>query len=205
MILRRTKKTRRAMTAAAITTGLVLAVAGCGGSDGGGDESKDSDKKNTSSGTSNNDTGGDDKGQEEQQPQSSDDVLAEVKGEESITLTVKSAVRDEGGFVTVSGTVTNNGSRFFAAANWRGEERELNKNGSSVAGANLVDGKGKKRYLVLRDTEGRCLCTKFTGGVKPGQTSEWYAQFPAPPEGTTAVNFQVGAMPPAPIEISEGE
>ncbi|WJV46480.1 hypothetical protein [Streptomyces flavofungini] len=204
MILRRTKKTRRAMTAAAITTGLVLAVAGCGGSDGGGDESKDSDKKTTSSGTSNNDSGSDDRGQEKQ-PRSSDEVLAEVKGEENITLTVKSAVRDEGGFVTVSGTVTNNGSRFFAAANWRGEERELNKNGSSVAGANLVDGKGKKRYLVLRDTEGRCLCTKFTGGVKPGQTSEWYAQFPAPPEGTTAVSFQVGAMPPAPVEISEGE
>lgn len=199
MKLRRTMKTRRAMTAVAITTGLVLAVAGCGGGDGG-----DDDSKNPSSEAPKNDQNGDETPKEEQ-PQSSDEVLAEVKGEESITLTVKSAVRDEGGFVTVSGTVTNNGSRFFAAANWRGEERELNKNGSSVAGANLVDGKGKKRYLVLRDTSGRCLCTKFTGGVKPGQTSDWYAQFPAPPEGTSDMTFQVGAMPPAPIEISEGE
>lgn len=201
MKLRRTTKTRRAMTAVAITTGLVLAVAGCGGGDDGGDDSK---KESASSEAPQNDQDGEDAPQEEE-PESSDDVLAEVKGEESITLAVKSAVRDEGGFVTVSGTVTNNGSRFFTAADWRGEERELNKNGSSVAGANLVDGKGKKRYLVLRDTSGRCLCTKFTGGVKPGQTSDWYAQFPAPPEGVTAVNFQVGAMPPAPIEISEGE
>ncbi|WP_030668343.1 hypothetical protein [Streptomyces sp. NRRL B-1347] len=208
MKLRRTMTTRRAMTAVAITTGLVLAVAGCGGGEDGGDDSK---KENSSSGSTNQNQGGkqsddnEDKGEDGGQEQSSDEVLAEVKGEESITLTIKSAVRDEGGFVTVSGTVTNNGNRFFAAANWRGEERELNKNGSSVAGANLVDGKGKKRYLVLRDTEGRCLCTKFTGGVKPGQTSEWYAQFPAPPESTNKMSFQVGAMPPAPIELAGGQ
>ncbi|MEW2527660.1 hypothetical protein [Streptomyces sp. NPDC047071] len=204
MKLRRTMTTRRAMTAVAITTGLVLTVAGCGSGEDGGDDSK---KENSSSDTTNQNQGGKkgDQDQDEDQEQPSDEVQAEVKGEENITLTVKSAVRDEGGFVTVSGTVTNNGNRFFPAANWRGEERELNKNGSSVAGANLVDEKGKKRYLVLRDTEGRCLCTKFTGGVKPGQTTEWYAQFPAPPESTTKVTFQVGAMPPAPVEIAGGQ
>ncbi|MEU6821713.1 hypothetical protein ABZ921_13865 [Streptomyces atriruber] len=198
---RRTATTRRAMTAVAITTGLVFTVAGCGGGDGDDDKSE---KKSTSTSSSEQDKGDDAEGENGQAPKT-DEVLAEVKGEESITLRVTSAVRDDGGFVTVSGTVTNNGGRFWAAANWRGEERELNKNGSSVAGANLIDNAGKKKYLVLRDTQGRCLCTKFTGGVKPSQTAEWYAQFPAPPEGTIKVDFQVGAMPPAPIEISEGE
>ncbi|MGW0537104.1 hypothetical protein [Streptomyces sp. NPDC003032] len=200
MSIRRTMMARRAMTAVAITTGLVFTVVGCGGGDGGGDTP---DEK--SSPTSTAKQGGDDAEKDEADQAPSDKVLAEVKGEENITLTVTSAVRDEGGFVTVSGKVTNNGGRFWAAANWRGEERELNKNGSSVAGANLIDNEGKKKYLVLRDTEGRCLCTKFTGGVKPSQTTDWYAQFPAPPEGTTKVDFQVGAMPPAPIDISEGE
>ncbi|MEV5977978.1 hypothetical protein [Streptomyces sp. NPDC052114] len=200
MNIRRTTTTRRAMTAVAITTGLVLTVAGCGGGDGGGDKSE----KGASSSPAKQREDDDEKGDGEQAP-SPDKVLAEVKGEESITLTITSAVRDEGGFVTVSGRVTNNGGRFWAAANWRGEERELNKNGSSVAGANLIDNEGRKKYLVLRDTQGRCLCTKFTGGVKPNQTADWYAQFPAPPEGTTKVDFQVGAMPPAPIELTEGE
>ncbi|MET8683765.1 hypothetical protein ABZV77_06070 [Streptomyces sp. NPDC004732] len=201
MNIRRTATTRRAMTAVAITTGLVFTVAGCGGGDGDGDKSEN---KSTSTSSSEQGKGDDGEGESGQAPKT-DEVLAEVKGEESITLTVTSAVRDDGGFVTVSGKVTNNGGRFWAAANWRGEERELNKNGSSVAGANLIDNAGKKKYLVLRDTQGRCLCTKFTGGVKPSQTAEWYAQFPAPPEGTIKVDFQVGAMPPAPIEISEGE
>ncbi|MCX4669585.1 hypothetical protein OG453_23365 [Streptomyces sp. NBC_01381] len=202
MNIRRTIKTRRAMTAVAITTGLVLTVAGCGG---GGGDSDDKSEKGASSPATAKGNEGDEKKDEDSQAPAADEVLAEVKGEESITLTVSSAVRDEGGFVTISGKVTNGGSRFWAAANWRGEERELNKNGSSVAGANLIDNTGKKKYLVLRDTEGRCLCTNFTGGVKPGQTTDWYAQFPAPPEGTSKVAFQVGAMPPASIELSEGE
>ncbi|QUI33605.1 hypothetical protein [Streptomyces alfalfae] len=201
MSIRRTMTAHRVMTAVAITTGLVFTVAGCGGGDGKDDKA---DKKSSPTAPADQGEEDDEKG-ESSRPPTDDKVLAEVKGEESITLTITSAVRDQGGFVTVSGKVTNNGGKFWTAANWRGEERELNKNGSSVAGANLVDNEGKKKYLVLRDTEGRCLCTKFTGGVKPSQTADWYAQFPAPPEGTTKVNFQVGAMPPAPIELSDGE
>ncbi|MFJ3225782.1 hypothetical protein ACIPJS_20820 [Streptomyces sp. NPDC086783] len=199
MDLRHTMKGRRALSAVAITTGLLLTVAGCGG----GDDDGKSDKETASSPTSAR-TGGDDDKSESQPPEAAQ-VLAEVKGENGLTLAITSAKRDEGGFVTVEGTVTNNTDNAWVAANWRGDERELSKNGASIAGANLVDQQGKKKYLVLRDTSGRCLCTQFTGGVRQGATADWYAQFPAPPDGTTKVSFQVGAMPPATVELSEGE
>ncbi|MFG2650248.1 hypothetical protein [Streptomyces sp. NPDC048436] len=201
MSIRRTMKARRAMTAVAITTGLVLTVAGCGGGGDGDDKSKS--EKSSSSSSAQKDDGDDDKEQSEQPP-AQDKVLAESK-QDDISLVVTSAVRDEGGFVTVSGRVTNNGSRLWVAADWRGDERELTKNASSVAGASLVDKAGKKKYLILRDTGGRCLCTRFVGGVRSGDSADWYAQFPSPPEGTSKVEFQVGNMPPASIEISEGE
>ncbi|MEV8017855.1 hypothetical protein AB0O76_16220 [Streptomyces sp. NPDC086554] len=201
MNIRRTIKTRRAMTAVAITTGLVLTVAGCGG--GGGDDDKPKSEKGSSSSGGKDDAGGE-KDKESQQP-AADTVLAEVKGEQGLTLKVTSAKRDEGGFLTVEGTVTNGGSKAWVAASWRGDENELTKNGGSIAGASLVDTEGKKKYLILRDTEGRCLCTRFTGGVLSGQTVDWFAQFPAPPVETSKVDFQVGAMPPASIELSEGE
>ncbi|MEV0119836.1 hypothetical protein AB0H77_42400 [Streptomyces sp. NPDC050844] len=201
MSIRRTIKTRRAMTAVAITTGLVLTVAGCGG--GGGDGSK-SDEGSSSSKPAKG--SGDDGNKEEPQDPAADQVLAEVRGSDGVSLTVTSAERDEGGFLTISGQIKNGGGKFWIADKWRGDEHELRKNGASMAGAALVDQEGKKKYLVLRDTEGRCLCTKFDGGgVDTGQTAEWYAQFPAPPEGTSKVDFQVGAMPPASIELSEGE
>ncbi|WP_221347682.1 hypothetical protein [Streptomyces beigongshangae] len=197
MNIRRTTKGRTVLTAVAITTGLVLTVAGCGG---GGDEDKPDKAASSSATGKSNDDGKD----EESQAPGQDKVLAESK-QGDISLAITSAVRDAGGFVTVSGTVTNNGSRLFVAADWRGDENELRQNASSVAGASLVDQSGKKKYLILRDTEGRCLCTRFVGGVKSGETADWYAQFPAPPEDTTEVSFQVGSMPPASVEISEGE
>lgn len=199
MKFRHTMKSRRAVTAVAIATGLLLTVAGCGGGDGGGK----ADKNASSSSPSKTEEGGDE-GTESQTP-SAEPALAEVKNGD-ITLTVTSAVRDQGGYVTVNGTVTNSGGEFWVGADWRGDERELSKNGASLAGASLVDSKTKKKYLVLRDTDGRCLCTKFEGGgVDTGQTTDWFAQFPAPSAESTQVNFQVGAMPPASIEISEGE
>ncbi|MCX4560591.1 hypothetical protein OHU07_25815 [Streptomyces phaeochromogenes] len=198
MNIRRTTKGRTVMTAVAITTGLVLTVAGCGG---GGDDGG-SDKKTSSSSPAKNDDGGDDKEQSQAPP--AKEALAEVKAG-GLTLAVTSAVRDDGGFVTVEGTVTNGSGKPWVAADWRGDESELAKNGGSIAGASLVDQTGKKKYLVLRDTEGRCLCTRFTGGVLSGDTADWFAQFPAPPEDTTKVSFQVGSMPPAAVELSEGE
>ncbi|MBO1334669.1 hypothetical protein [Streptomyces sp. VRA16 Mangrove soil] len=195
MNLRRTTTTRRALAAVAFTTGLVLSAGGCGG-DGG-------DKPEKAPSTASADKGNDK--QESQSASPSSQVLAEVKGENGITLSVTSAQRDEGGFVTVQGNVTNGTGKGWVPVDWRGDEKELMSNGGSIAGAALVDEAGKKKYLVLRDTEGRCLCTRFTGGVRNGETDSWYAQFPAPPEGTTKVTFQVGSMPPAAIDISEGE
>ncbi|MGI5137353.1 MULTISPECIES: hypothetical protein [unclassified Streptomyces] len=195
MDFRRTMVSRRGLSAVAVATGLLLTVAGCGG----GDDGK-SDKGSAASSA----TAQTNRGQKESPTTQPDTALAEVKGENGLTLTVTSAKRDAGGFVTVEGTVTNNTGTLWVAAEWRGDEQELARNGGSIAGASLIDQKGKKKYLILRDTSGRCLCTQFTGGVREGATSQWFAQFPAPPEGTTDVDFQVGAMPPASIQISEG-
>ncbi|MFG2521703.1 hypothetical protein [Streptomyces sp. NPDC048527] len=195
MNFRRTNTTRRALTAVAITTGLVLTVAGCGGSDDGGDP-----KGGSSSSAPAAKGGGEE--QDASPTPSTDKVLAETKdGDVSVAIT--SATRDQGGFVTVAGTVRNDGSSSWLGADWQSDETELAANGGSLSGANLVDEQGKKKYLVLRDTSGRCLCTKFSR-LRPGDSATWFAQFPAPPEGTTKVSFQVGAMPPASLDITDG-
>lgn len=131
-------------------------------------------------------------------------VLAQIKGEKDMTITISSAVRDQGGFVTVSGTLTNGGDSSFNAVSWQGPEVALSKSGASVAGAVLVDEAGKKRYYVLRDTDGRCLCTMGLVGIRPKESRPFFAQFPAPPAATTEVQFELPTMPPAKITISEG-
>ncbi|WP_369206825.1 hypothetical protein [Streptomyces sp. PU-14G] len=191
MNLRRTTGLRRSLTAVALSAGLMLAGAGCGGGGDGGDDAKEPRPSRTEG--SGGDGGG---GTGDGEP------LAEVRGGDDITLTIDAARRETGGFVTVTGKVTNGGGKVWVAPGWEGKESELAlRNKLSVAGAKLVDKKGKKRYLVLRDTEGRCLCTSFGQPIQAGKSKTWYAQFPAPPEGNDKVEFQIADMPPAGVTL----
>lgn len=200
MSMRHAMKARRVLTAVAITTGLVLTVAGCGGGDG---KKPNAGSSSTPAGNG-NESEEESKGTETRVPEET--VLAEVTGgADNTTLTINTAVRDEGGFLTVSGKVKNGKDGSWNPTPWRGEERELAGNSASMAGASLVDRSGKKKYLILRDTDGRCLCTQFSGAFKAGEEQPWFAQFPAPPVETNKVDFQIADMPVATIEISDGE
>jgi hypothetical protein len=186
----RRNRLRAVTTATAVTLALMTALTACGG---GGDSGASGKPSATASHHQAGGTG----------ESSSQAPLAEVRGG-NITLTVTSARREAGGFVTVSGKVTNTGSNNWTALDWKPEETELAiKNRASMADATLVDKKGKKRYLILRDTEGRCLCTSFTGGVVAGETTNWYTQFPAPPKNHDTVDFQIADMPPATITLTD--
>ncbi|MBU3870488.1 hypothetical protein KN815_42545 [Streptomyces sp. 4503] len=192
MSIRHTTKARRGAAATALAAALALAVAGCGSGD--GDKKPDDGADRTS--TASKDDGGD------QQPAAdSSKTIGEMKGPGGIVVTLHSAERDDGGFVTVSATVTNHGSRLFNAIDWRSKETEV-KSLSSVSGASLIDEKGKKRYLVLRDTDGQCLCTTGLSGIKPNESRPLFAQFPAPPKSVKDIDFQIPTMPSVSITLS---
>lgn len=180
----------------AVAVVLAAVLAGCGGGDDDGKAGATPSAKTSVPGNA-----------QKSSPAPSDEptqILAQMKGEKDITVTINEATRDPGGFVTVKGAITNNGDSAFNAATWRGDELAVAKSGASVAGAVLVDAVGKKRYYVLRDTDGICLCTTKLIGIRPEETRPFFAQFPAPPEGTTEVEFQLPTMPPAKITIAEG-
>ncbi|MEU6555980.1 hypothetical protein ABZ915_37880 [Streptomyces sp. NPDC046915] len=192
MIIRFTPKARRGLVALTMTIGLTLAAAGCGG--GGGD-----DKKPETSASASKSGGSGPSPQEGQ----SDEPLAELKGPSGLLLQITSATRDSGGFVTVNGTMKNDsGSTAVIPSNLSGNETEIIKNGSSLGGATLVDSKGKKRYYVLRDTDGRPLTTTGMPNLKAGASLPVFMQFPSPPASITAVGFQLPGFPTATIQIS---
>ncbi|MFD6833788.1 hypothetical protein [Streptomyces diastaticus] len=192
MDLRGFTGSRHRVMAAACAVTLSFAISACGGSEGEGKDAKVPSAEVSKAPSA--DVG---------RSAPEDGPLAEVNGN-GITLTVDSAVRDGGGFLTVSGKVTNGKGSFWTAGEWKSDESELSKSAGSMAGATIVDAVGKKKYLILRDTGGRCLCTLFEGGIDSNESVDWFAQFPAPPDETSKVQLQVPTMPPATIEISEG-
>jgi hypothetical protein len=191
MSIRFTGKARRGMVALAVATGLAVGAAGCGG---GGDDAKPHASSSASR------TGGSDPSAQEGQ---SDTPMAELKGPDGLVLQIASAKRDNGGFVTVSGELKNDGAKTVTLpAQLSGNETEIIRNGRSLGGATLVDSQGKKRYYVLRDTDGRPLTTTGITSVKSGETVPVFMQFPAPPSGTDDVSFQMPMFAPADISIS---
>lgn len=194
MSMRHTTKARRGAAATALAAALALGVAGCGSGDNGGRKPDDgSPQKSTAA--------KEDDGGRQKPAADSSKTIGEIKGPGGIVVTLHSAVRDGGGFVTVSGTVTNHGDKLFNAIDWRSKETEV-KSPSSVSGASLVDEGGKKRYLVLRDTDGQCLCTTGLSGIRPDESRPLFAQFPAPPKSVTEVDFQIPTMPSVSVKLS---
>lgn len=192
MSVRFTAKARRGMAALSVVAGLALGVAGCGGGDG-------EDKKPRTTASASRDGGSDPSAQEGQ----AEERLAELKGPDSLLLQITSAVRDSGGFVTVSGTLKNDGGDTVnVPAQLSGNETEIIRNGRSLGGATLVDSQGKKRYYVLRDTDGRPLTTTNFPAMKSGESLPVFMQFPAPPADTSEVTFQLPMFATAPIKIS---
>ncbi|MFJ4778684.1 hypothetical protein [Streptomyces sp. NPDC088762] len=191
----RQKVKARGGAAVAVAAVLALALAGCGGGD---EKPKEPQKAGTSQSQGSTPQQAAPTGSKGSAPL---EVIATAPGPAGVVLEINSAVRDEDGYVTVSGQIKNTGSTPFSQiAALRGDEKTASP--ASVAGATLVDAAGKKRYLVLRDTEGRCACTTGLSIVKSGESVPFFAQFPSPPATTTEVVFGLPTFATATIKIS---
>ncbi|WP_405893038.1 hypothetical protein OG612_24900 [Streptomyces sp. NBC_01527] len=203
MSIRRTARSRRVVAAVSMTAALALAVTACGSDDGG----KTKDPASSSSSSTPDKPSDGDKGAQEDTA-AGDKVdpnvkLAEARGEKDMLLVVNEVKRDSGGFVTVQGELKNQGDAAVNPSAWAGSESTIvSKNLNSVGGATLVDKAGKKRYYILRDTDGRCLCTTGMSAVQPGKSVPVFMQFPAPPSTTTEVDLSLPTFATTSVKIS---
>ncbi|MFF6773626.1 hypothetical protein ACFY8W_08680 [Streptomyces sp. NPDC012637] len=193
MNVQHARKARRG-AAVALAAGLALVVTGCG--------SEEEPKKGPVAATSAA-PGAAGKDAKPSPPADLTEVLAVLKGQEGLELTVNAAARDAGGFLTVSGQLKNTSdAAALISSHLSGDETEIIKHGNSLGGATLLDSVGKKRYYVLRDTEGRPLTTTRLSSLEPGATTNVFMQFPAPPATTTEVSLQLPTFTPATIKLS---
>ncbi|MET9772960.1 hypothetical protein ABZ023_01680 [Streptomyces sp. NPDC006367] len=191
MSIRFTTKAPRGMAALTVAAVLALGAAGCGS--GGGDDKKPQASATATSGNKS----------EPSAQQGTNAPMAELKGQNGLVLKINSATRDTGGFVTVSGEIKNDGAKATRVPiETRGDETEVIRHGGSLGGAALVDSASKKRYYVLRDTDGRPLTTTNIPRIEPGASVPVFMQFPAPPTSTTEVSFQLPTFASATISIS---
>ncbi|WP_331718352.1 hypothetical protein [Streptomyces sp. NBC_00624] len=128
--------------------------------------------------------------------------LAELQGADGAVLTVTSAERKEGGFLTVKGRMTNTTDKALNPMAWVAGTELVSKNPYSIAGATLADQQGGKRYYILRDTDGLCLCTAFGPVFPANRTVPVFMQFPAPPQEVREVDLTVPTFDTVAIRIT---
>ncbi|WP_345962550.1 hypothetical protein ABDE16_13950 [Streptomyces sp. BRB040] len=193
MSIRFTTRARGRLSAWPVAIVLAFGLVAC--SSGGG---SDDDKPEASTAASESS-----ESRPDAQEGDSEKTLAELKGPSGLFLKITTAERDAGGFVTVSGDLKNDGEKTVnIPAQLSGNETEIIRNGSSLGGATLVDPKSKKRYYVLRDTDGRPLTTTNFPALKAGESLPVFMQFPAPPADTAEVTLQLPMFTTGTFEIS---
>ncbi|MGQ5609526.1 hypothetical protein [Streptomyces sp. EKS3.2] len=126
-------------------------------------------------------------------------AIAKTRGDDGIVGEIYRVERRDG-MVTVWAGARNDGDKDFYASAWTDEGT-----GYTLAGSSIVDRKGGKRYLALKDSQGNCLCTEIKRIIEPGETRPLYATFQAPPESTTEVDLQLGNMQPVRITLPAGQ
>ncbi len=109
---------------------------------------------------------------------------------EGVSFTVSRLKRNANGTLTLSvklqGTpgkaVSNKGVGFNGDAPWREDYK-------------LLDLANKKRYFMLEDNEGRCLCTHLTSEeiseLGSGKSHDINIKFPAPPENVKSLTVEL--------------
>ncbi|WP_424568419.1 hypothetical protein [Streptomyces sp. CH-036] len=205
MTMRSSTRNRRALAVASVSAAFILALTSCG-SDGDGKGKEGDSAPPSASATPSESSGSDTVKQQDTAAGENVDPnvkLAEIRGQNGVVMVVNQVLRDSGGFVTVQAEVKNDGDKPVNPAQWAGSESVIvRQNLSSVGGATLVDKLGKKRYYVLRDTDGRCLCTTKIAPLQPGDSTAVFMQFPAPPSTTTEVDFSLPTFATASLKIS---
>ena len=65
----------------------------------------------------------------------------------------------------------------------------------TIGGVHLIDPVGKKKYFVVRDSAGACVCSKFSA-VPAGSRGNHWARFPAPPNSVERMSIVIPSFAP---------
>lgn len=60
----------------------------------------------------------------------------------------------------------------------------------------LTDAASKKKYLVIKDSSGKCECTQIRGNVANDEPVNLWAKFPAPPDSVQKITVVVDGFEP---------
>jgi hypothetical protein len=122
--------------------------------------------------------------------------LATADGEKpGVRIEVQELKRTSGDTLSLKFALINDSTELFDFGYALVEQGKANDY-NSISGVNLIEGVGKKKYFVVRDTEGACLCSRGLSSVASKSRVNLWAKFPAPPADITKITVVVPRFAP---------
>ena len=124
-------------------------------------------------------------------------VLARSDGEKAgLSVEVTELKRGTGGTVTLKFVMVNN-TKGQISFNYDYGDRGLSTiDFDTVGGIHLLDAVNKKKYLVVRDSEKKCVCSTVKGDIPVDERMNLWAKFPAPPEDVKVISVMIPHFAP---------
>ena len=124
-------------------------------------------------------------------------AIASADGEKAgIRIEVTELKRSSGDTVSLKFVLVNDSNEEFSISSAYLGDRSLNEDYQSVGGVHLVDPVGKKKYMVVRDSEKQCVCSNHVQSIPAHSRANLWAKYPAPPAGTNVVSIVVPHFSP---------
>lgn len=119
-------------------------------------------------------------------------VLATSDGDfPGVRVEVLELKRTGGETVTLKFAIVNESDKSINFGHSFGDESRAIVDYRSIGGVYLIDASGKKKYHVVRDAEGKCLCSRGLGKIEPGSRMNLWAKFPAPPDSVEKITVVI--------------
>ncbi len=115
-----------------------------------------------------------------------------VSGQQVEVVALKA---DGAGMVTLTLRITNNTDKKLEL-NCTLRDNGRNGDCQDVSGISLIDAVNKKRYLVIQDSDRKCLCTTTLADLPGKGTTTVWAKFAAPPDDVKTVSVIVPLFQP---------
>ena len=121
-------------------------------------------------------------------------VLATADGEQPGTrVEVTELKRTSGGTVNLKFVMINDSDKKI---NFGYEFSKSASDYASISDITLMDEKNKKKYFVVRDSEGKCACSSGLKDLRPKDRVSLWAKFPAPSEDVQKISVVIPHFQP---------
>lgn len=117
--------------------------------------------------------------------------IARTDGDDPDTMVEVTQLKRSGDVLMLRFTMVNNGSKPVTLSGIAFGDGTQGKDYGSVGGVHIIDPVNKKKHLVIRDSEGNCLCSRGLKSLASKGKINLWARFPAPPASVQKVTVVV--------------